>query len=127
MGVKGLTTVVRNHVLSDVPYTPLADGTRVLIDGPGWAYYLLDFWDAGAGQCTTANPMSGPAQRDHGGDYSVLHHRVCAEVARMQKAGLVIEVYWDPADPPSAPFKARTKAKRQQQRKEEVFRYVLWV
>eukprot|EP00670_Eutreptiella_braarudii_P001218 CAMPEP_0174296030 /NCGR_PEP_ID=MMETSP0809-20121228/46610_1 /TAXON_ID=73025 ORGANISM="Eutreptiella gymnastica-like, Strain CCMP1594" /NCGR_SAMPLE_ID=MMETSP0809 /ASSEMBLY_ACC=CAM_ASM_000658 /LENGTH=1189 /DNA_ID=CAMNT_0015398745 /DNA_START=56 /DNA_END=3622 /DNA_ORIENTATION=+ len=42
MGIWGLTTLVQEQILPSQPWTPIPAGTRLLVDGCGWAYYLLD-------------------------------------------------------------------------------------
>ncbi|KAK3232905.1 hypothetical protein CYMTET_56764 [Cymbomonas tetramitiformis] len=107
MGVKGLMRVVKEHVLrEDAPVSVLSSGTRILIDGYSWAFWLLNTSGVGHG-------AASPVSRHHGGDYTELDEVVRAAVAQMRSADLSPEVWWD--GPPTQ-FKARTMDERNSQR-----------
>ena len=120
MGVHRFASLAHEHVLPNLPITPLPRGSRVLVDGNGLAFYLLKFCpitdanrDRGAGSGARATQL---LERDHGGDYAELDARVREAVQLMLMAGLSLEVWWDG---PDKPFKAQTLAARAHQREDE--------
>jgi hypothetical protein len=79
MGIKGLWTVCQD--LDFGHPSPIAPGTRLLIDGPGWVFHLIE-------------SPSALSRRD-GGDLSEVARRVREAITRFVRAGLVPEVWWD--------------------------------
>ena len=103
MGVHGLTQLIQAF-LAETPFSPVPRGTRVLVDGPGWAFHLLN---RGPGP---------PLARHHGGDYAAMEARVTEDIAALRAAGLCPEVFWDG---PRTKLKSRTHASRLRQRRAE--------
>ena len=97
MGVRGLAEILADFV-GETPWRALSAGTRVLIDGSGWAFHLLN-----------APALGDAVERHHGGDYQELDARVEAAIGELRAARLVPEVWWDG---PRTRMKARTMRKR---------------
>ena len=105
MGVHRFFTLARDHVLPSVPHTPLPQGTRILVDGNGLAFYLLTHdgsaHDQDRGGAEPAHADAAGMQllaRDHGGDYALLAARVRSTFATFRAAGHEPEVWWDGPD-----------------------------
>ena len=80
MGVRGLKEIFQDFV-DKVEWQPLKRGTRVLIDGCGWGFHLLNHTPA--------------LDRHHGGDYTELKRRVADFIQTLRSNGLIPEVWWD--------------------------------
>ena len=111
MGVHRFCTLAREHVRPFTPHTTLPAGCRVLIDGNGLAFHLLQHDPATDGG--GAEVQLQLLARDHGGDYALVASRVQSAIKQMQAAGLKPEVYWDGKD---KAFKSQTARKRATER-----------
>eukprot|EP00040_Diaphanoeca_grandis_P035668 m.224896 g.224896 ORF g.224896 m.224896 type:complete len:1381 (-) comp33447_c3_seq1:838-4980(-) len=101
MGIRGLTTYIRENLGWNVPRTQLPKGSTLLVDGNGWGWHILDNLDE--------------QRREYLGDMEAVDVSVRERVKVWLAGGLIPRVVFDG---PTTRMKDHTNIKRKQERLE---------
>ena len=116
MGIFGIGQLIKEYAAT-IPSTPIPPNSRILIDGSGWCFHLLN-----QHHLSTTHTVS-PLSRHHNGDYDLLAARTQQYIDDLQQLGLQPEVWWDGT---KTKLKAKTHSTRLKQRKIQMNKHRLF-